>query len=55
MTKNHLNNSSQNYLVAQGNESYDILIHALTHEDNKENIDRHILILEKWLRENNEG
>ena len=49
-------NQSQSILEAQKSaDKYEIIIHSLFHKDNKENIDRHLLILEKWLRESEEG
>jgi hypothetical protein len=43
-------------LAARKAESqYGILLHSLHHEDNVANIERHILVLEKWTRENVEG
>jgi hypothetical protein len=48
--------TSQSVLAARKAESqYGILLHALQHEDNVSYVDRHILVLEKWIRENVEG
>jgi hypothetical protein len=34
---------------------YDVLIHAISHEHTKDNFDRHVLVLEKWLRDYQNG
>lgn len=35
--------------------SYELLLHALSHEQTKTNYDRHVLVLEKWCRESTGG
>ena len=47
---------SQSALHAeQSRQYYSVLLHAVAHEDNKDNIERHALVLDKWIRENAEG
>ena len=47
---------SQSALNAEkSRQYYSVLLHAIAHEDNKDNIDRHALVLDKWIRENAEG
>ena len=36
-------------------EQYRLLLHSLTHEDTEMNIERHVLVISKWLRDNDEG
>jgi hypothetical protein len=36
-------------------EHYRLLIHSLTHEHAQANSDRHALLIEKWIRDNEEG
>ena len=37
------------------NEQYRLLIHSLTHEHTHANGARHLLLLQKWIRDNEEG
>jgi hypothetical protein len=34
---------------------YQLLLHALSHPDNLDNIDRHALLLQKWTRDFSDG
>jgi hypothetical protein len=34
---------------------YEVLIHAISHEHTRDNFDRHVLVLEKWLRDYEKG
>ena len=36
-------------------EQYRLLLHSLTHEDTETNVERHVLVISKWLRDNDEG
>ena len=36
-------------------EQYSLLLHSLTHEDTVSNVERHVLVISKWLRDNDEG
>ena len=37
------------------NEQYKLLIHSLTHEHTQVNGERHLLLMQKWIRDNEEG
>ena len=36
-------------------EQYRLLLHSLTHEDTESHVDRHVLVISKWLRDNDDG
>ena len=36
-------------------EHYKLLIHSLTHEHTQANGERHLLLMQKWIRDNEEG
>lgn len=44
-----------NLIDIEGYEHYRLLIHSLTHEHAQDNSDRHLLLIEKWIRDNEEG
>ena len=46
-------NSNSTFSV--NSESYSLLLHALTHDDTSQNIERHQLLLQKWCRDFAEG
>lgn len=39
----------------ESQEQYRLLLHSLTHEDTISNVERHVLVISKWLRDNDEG
>ena len=49
------NNSFGKTNMSPAGQQYELLIHALSHEHTRENIDRHALALEKWIRDYDEG
>lgn len=36
-------------------EEYELLLHSLSHSDVGDNLDRHVLLIEKWCRDNVNG
>jgi len=42
-------------LLGNAKADYELLLHTLSHEDTRSNIDRHALSLQKWLRTYEEG
>lgn len=34
---------------------YALLIHSLTHEHTQSNVERHVLLIQKWIRDNDDG
>ena len=55
MDNSILMNSTASLKAQQSAKEYEILIHAISHEHTKSNIDRHVLVLEKWLRDYTKG
>eukprot|EP01041_Mallomonas_annulata_P000888 gene888-1723_t len=41
--------------TASRKSTYELLLHAINHEQTKENYERHVLVLEKWCRESTGG
>ena len=39
----------------ENSEQYRLLLHSLTHEHTHVNVERHLMLLQKWIRDNDEG